>query len=230
MESLGESPGVAPITPIMDLSVPLSPPDFRAFAQARIAFFADSPSTQLSDRAIGDITSLCLVNSEGRCRDEVETLIDALRDATIGVGPGRSLTNKTELAGTYFAVGDVQATCAVLAGFLNEVEAQRGKKLTHDVADTLITDARNSSQPLDATDGWATCPPHRRLRVSIFHAGSSRCGGNSGRDAVGQAEASGADSVRAVDGRRTAAGRAASSGYDPTSARGVSRIMAFDER
>jgi hypothetical protein len=65
-----------------------------------------------------------------------------LRDATIDVGPGGSLTKKTELAGTYFAAGDVQATCAVLTGFLNEVEAQRGKKLTHDVADILITAAQ----------------------------------------------------------------------------------------
>lgn len=48
----------------------------------------------------------------------------------MGVGPGRSLRNKTELAETYLAAGDIQATCAVLGGFLNEVEAQRGKKLT----------------------------------------------------------------------------------------------------
>jgi hypothetical protein len=60
----------------------------------------------------------------------------------IGVGPGKSLENKVRLAQTYYAVPDIQTTCAVLADFVSEVRAQRGKKITPVVADKLIVDAQ----------------------------------------------------------------------------------------
>jgi hypothetical protein len=59
-----------------------------------------------------------------------------------GVGPGRSLADKVALAQTYYAVPDIQATCAVLIDFGNEVLAQRGKKLTPEFADELTADAQ----------------------------------------------------------------------------------------
>ena len=58
-----------------------------------------------------------------------------------GVGPGKSLADKIELAQAYLAVPDVQSTCEVLNAFLNQVRAQRGKKLTSELADELTEDA-----------------------------------------------------------------------------------------
>lgn len=71
---------------------------------------------------------------------EPSELLEELGTAVTGVGPGKSLANKIELAQTYLAVPDVQSTCAVLNAFLNQVRAQRGKKLTDEVADQLTED------------------------------------------------------------------------------------------
>ena len=72
----------------------------------------------------------------------VVALFEQLEVAATGVGPGRSLADKVALAQTYLAVPDVQATCAVLTGFVNQVQAQRGKKLPPALADQLTTDAQ----------------------------------------------------------------------------------------
>jgi hypothetical protein len=58
-----------------------------------------------------------------------------------GVGPGKSLASKIALAQAYYDVPDVQATCAVLADFVNEVRAQSGKRLGTQSADKLTADA-----------------------------------------------------------------------------------------
>jgi hypothetical protein len=69
-------------------------------------------------------------------------LLQQLLTDVVGVGPGKSLANKIALAQTYYAVPDIQATCAMLTGFINEARAQRGKKLTPEVADKLTADAQ----------------------------------------------------------------------------------------
>jgi hypothetical protein len=71
-----------------------------------------------------------------------EILLEQLGTAVIGVGPGNSLADKIMLAQTYLAVPDVQSTCAILSDFLNQVRAQRGKKLTIENADQLTADAQ----------------------------------------------------------------------------------------
>lgn len=68
------------------------------------------------------------------------TLQQLLTDVT-GIGPGKSLANKLALAQTYLDVPDVQAACAVLSDFLNEVRAQKGKRLSTESADKLTADA-----------------------------------------------------------------------------------------
>ena len=67
-------------------------------------------------------------------------LLQQLLVDVAGVGPGKSLADKVGLAQTYYAVPDVQATCAMLTDFGNEVRAQRGKKITAEVADELTAD------------------------------------------------------------------------------------------
>lgn len=71
-----------------------------------------------------------------------ETLLQQLLDAVTGKGSGKSLANKIKLAQTYYAANDVQATCAVLTDFLNEVRAQAAKKkLTRQQADQFSAQA-----------------------------------------------------------------------------------------
>jgi hypothetical protein len=70
------------------------------------------------------------------------TLLQQLGAEVEGVGPGRSLTAKVANAQTYYAVPDVPATCAVLTGFVHEVDAQRGKHVALDLASALTADAQ----------------------------------------------------------------------------------------
>jgi len=73
--------------------------------------------------------------------DPAEMLAD-LSAAVTGVGPGKSLADKVALAQTYYAVPDVQATCAMLTDFNREVRAQRGKLIPAELADEFTADAQ----------------------------------------------------------------------------------------
>ena len=59
------------------------------------------------------------------------------------------MANKVALAQTYYAAKDVQATCAVLTGFVNEVKAQAGKKIAHTLDAKLIADANAIETAVD---------------------------------------------------------------------------------
>jgi hypothetical protein len=69
-------------------------------------------------------------------------LLQELADDVVGVGPGQSLYRKVELAQAYLAANDIPATCAMLMDFINEVGAQRDKKIPAASADQLIADAQ----------------------------------------------------------------------------------------
>ena len=61
----------------------------------------------------------------------------------ISAPPGKSLADKVKLAQTYYSVPDIQATCAVMTDFVNEVKAQAGKKkLTAAQATTFTSEAQ----------------------------------------------------------------------------------------
>ena len=64
-----------------------------------------------------------------------DVLLERLDTAVTGEGSGKSLAGKIELAQTYLAVPDVESACAVLNAFLNQVSAQRDKKLSVELAD-----------------------------------------------------------------------------------------------
>jgi hypothetical protein len=68
-------------------------------------------------------------------------LLEELGIAVTGVGPGRSFADKVMLAQTYLSVPDEESACLILGGFLKQVQAQRGKKLTDEQADQLTADA-----------------------------------------------------------------------------------------
>ena len=73
--------------------------------------------------------------------EEPAEQLAALGTAVTDFGPGKSLADKIALAQMYLAVPDVQSACTVLTSFVNQVSAQRGKKLTPELADQLTADA-----------------------------------------------------------------------------------------
>jgi len=70
-----------------------------------------------------------------------ELLLEQLETTVTGIGSGNSFANKIMLAQAYLAVPDEESACLVLGGFLNQVQAQRGKKLTDEQADQFTADA-----------------------------------------------------------------------------------------
>lgn len=59
-----------------------------------------------------------------------------------GVGPGKSLANQMMFAQTFYAVSDIQSTCATLTGFMNTVRAQTGKSIDRLTASQLLATAQ----------------------------------------------------------------------------------------
>lgn len=59
-----------------------------------------------------------------------------------GVGRGESLEHKVMHAQAFYSVGDIRATCAMLTGFVNEVEEQSGKHINKLTASQLLATAQ----------------------------------------------------------------------------------------
>lgn len=115
---------------------------FRAFGPL-FWFQGDLAEIVIYDRALTEIERR-LVEAElaalyGRPYDF--DVLEILGEAVVGVGPGKSLANKIALAQSYLAVPDLQSACSILNDFLNQVRAQRGKKITPSLADELTADA-----------------------------------------------------------------------------------------
>ena len=60
-----------------------------------------------------------------------------------GLGPGKSLEHEVMFAQTYYAVPDIQSTCAMLAAFVDEVSAQTGKHIDKRTASQLLGTAQS---------------------------------------------------------------------------------------
>ena len=73
--------------------------------------------------------------------DPVAQLSNLLQ-AVSGVGPGKSLAAKISAAQDSYAVHDIGATCRVLAGFVDEVSAQTGKKISATDAEAFTVSAQ----------------------------------------------------------------------------------------
>jgi streptogramin lyase len=72
-----------------------------------------------------------------------------LADAVVGVGPGHSLAGKVAAIQGYVAADDTADACAALGAFINEVDAQTGKKISSAQASSLVTQAHNIEAALD---------------------------------------------------------------------------------
>jgi len=71
--------------------------------------------------------------------DLLASLVTATKKAT---GPGSSLSAKVQQAQSYLNAADVTDTCTALTGFINEVQAQAGKKIPIATAGQLTTAAK----------------------------------------------------------------------------------------
>ena len=71
-----------------------------------------------------------------------EQLAD-LADGVAGVGPGREPPAKVGAIQGYVAANDTANACATLAAFVNEVNAQTGKKISTALAASLISQAND---------------------------------------------------------------------------------------
>lgn len=81
--------------------------------------------------------------------DAVENLTEDVDEMDIHKGIKKSLTAKLENAQKSIEKGNYQAAINQLEAFINEVEAQRGKKLTDEQADHLISEAQKIIDELE---------------------------------------------------------------------------------
>jgi hypothetical protein len=68
--------------------------------------------------------------------------LTALLEEVMDVGPGKSLASKVAVALAHYLAKDAQAACAMLNAFVNEVEAQAGKKISRALEEKLVADAQ----------------------------------------------------------------------------------------
>jgi probable HAF family extracellular repeat protein len=68
-------------------------------------------------------------------------LFQTLLSAVAGLGPGNSLTGKIQQALVLFLAGNTSGSCSRVNAFLNEVNAQTGKKIDPQTAQQLLQEA-----------------------------------------------------------------------------------------
>ena len=99
---------------------------------------ADSPPTQVT------ITALST-------QQAIEDIVDLIITMNLHNGLTNALTNKFNDAITYLNSGDNKEALGTLNAFINQVEAQSGKKLTAEQADQLIAEARRIINAINAS-------------------------------------------------------------------------------
>jgi hypothetical protein len=87
-------------------------------------------------------TTVSATSAAVTVKGAAEQLTD-LGAAVVGVGPGRSLAGKVAAIQGYVAASDTADACDALASFINEVNAQTGKKLSATQAASFGTQAQN---------------------------------------------------------------------------------------
>ena len=84
-------------------------------------------------------STVTVINAYYLCDEAL--LFANLSTASVGVGPGKSLTDKVALAQSQYASGDVAGACVTLTGYINQVNALAPKKITSTTANALVTQA-----------------------------------------------------------------------------------------
>ncbi|MHB1988308.1 MAG: choice-of-anchor Q domain-containing protein [Acidimicrobiales bacterium] len=102
---------------------------------------------------VGTTTVTCKASSSDDTNSPVSTTftvtvegaaaqLSDLATAVQGVGPGKSLAEKVDVAQSSLVAGNIAKTCSTLGAFINEVRAQAGKKIGSSQARQLIADAQ----------------------------------------------------------------------------------------
>ena len=73
----------------------------------------------------------------------IESLIDDIESSNLDFGIKNSLISKLQNTLKLLEKGQNHTVSNLLSAFINEANAQRGKKLTDGQADALISDAQN---------------------------------------------------------------------------------------
>ena len=113
-----------------DIALPVTPSPLLTSLSTTSFQFLDG-----TDAIIGNVDSVTRFVTP-------EVLLEELAEVVIDTGPGGSLLDKIELAQAYLAVPDVESACGVLGAFINQVNAQSGKKVPVEQAEQLIADAQ----------------------------------------------------------------------------------------
>ena len=74
--------------------------------------------------------------------ESVPAVLQLLSDQSRGVGPGKSLENKAREAQKAHESGKTGKACSLLNGYIQEVKAQAGTKISKPTADELLETAR----------------------------------------------------------------------------------------
>ena len=130
--------------------------DFYSFAKdpELLALFANTTDACLTDSSLcTDPASYFYWDSfhpsstshrllaEALYRTLVPVRLENLLEDLSGIGPGKSLSSKIARAQASYERGSYQAACGILRGFVNQVDAQAGKKLTGVDADAFRAEA-----------------------------------------------------------------------------------------
>jgi PA domain-containing protein/HYR domain-containing protein/FIMAH domain-containing protein len=97
-------------------------------------------SCTATDAAGNTATASFFVTVHG-ADDQIDALMDVVAELSLPDGPSTSLKRKLGAALSALASGDQDAACGQLKAFINELNAQAGKKVTMDAAAILIAHA-----------------------------------------------------------------------------------------
>jgi streptogramin lyase len=94
------------------------------------------------------VVTAAATSTNVQVKGAAEELAD-LSDAVAGIGPGRSLAAKVAVIQDHVAADDTADACTTLGDFLNEVNAQTGKRLGTAEAASLNSQAQDIEAALD---------------------------------------------------------------------------------
>jgi hypothetical protein len=106
-------------------------------------FFTPGASLEPANPSFGDEDLVFKVTPANSAQ-----LLNILSSEVQATGPGKSLANKVASAQAYYTASNLQAACESLAGLINEVTAQTGKKISVPAAAIIIADSRDTRTAL----------------------------------------------------------------------------------
>ncbi len=127
-------------TRMIDLGLAIERQQKRGYLES-VAYDVDSAGRVVGRYLLPNQNQSSVVQSRGFLATPILSLFDGLLSNTLGVGPGKSLSQKVNQARSAYASQNKAQTCSSLSGLTSEVAAQSGKKVTAAKAQSLRTEA-----------------------------------------------------------------------------------------